>query len=417
VAGTDNGKAATLVLGQPDFTSHEAGNALTGMNSPHHLSCDTNGRVYVADTGNNRVLIFADPHTPGTASGEGPSTYIGSLSSPEGVYVSPVTGEIWVANTYSGVPIQSVRYASYDSVYAGSSPANAIEETSGGFDYRPLAVFQDQNLDLFVADDAHRVAIYYPGMSVVNAATFVAAEPGHELAPLAYATIFKCAPCTAFPASAAQAQTYPIPFVLGDLQVFVDGTQSPVDYVGPGQINFIVPNSARVSGYAEVEVVQHSTGQVIGATQVIMGSVAPGAFECPGGQTGAKIYICAVNQDGTVNAANNPALRGQYVTLYMTGQGNIPGAPADGVSPTAIPTPYTPTVYINDVDVNSPSYQESSVEHVLYSGLDQFPGVWQINVLIPNTVVTNIPTQILVTANDRGNWDYTFPWATYIYVK
>ena len=56
----DNGTAATKVFGQPDFTSSKTSTSDTGMSGPHHLSSDTDGRPYVVDSGNNRVLIF-DP--------------------------------------------------------------------------------------------------------------------------------------------------------------------------------------------------------------------------------------------------------------------------------------------------------------------------------------------------------------------
>jgi hypothetical protein len=84
--------------------------------------------------------------------------------------VSPVTGEIWVANTNGG---NSLRYANYQSVLLGLGSINSISETSGSFGYSPLATIQDQYGDLFVADSAHRVAIYYPGVNLCNGASFL----------------------------------------------------------------------------------------------------------------------------------------------------------------------------------------------------------------------------------------------------
>src|SRR5215472_515363 len=54
----DNGKAATKVLGQNDFSTVLGGSADTGLNSPKYLGTDTDGRPYVVDTGNGRVQIF-----------------------------------------------------------------------------------------------------------------------------------------------------------------------------------------------------------------------------------------------------------------------------------------------------------------------------------------------------------------------
>jgi uncharacterized protein (TIGR03437 family) len=414
------------------------------MYSPHHVSCDTDGFVYVADTGNNRIVIFPDPHIAGTpTAGEQASASIPGLSSPTSVFANPVTGEIWVAN-YGG--LDTLRYANYQSVLLGLGSISGIVEASGNFGFHPLAAIQDQYGDLFVADDAHRVAIYYPGVNLCNAASFLpdsvtstqypsanclplydpalkkanAVLPPRPLAPGVIATIFPCENCagTQFLTSQNVFSSYPVPATLGDVEVLFDGVPAPLYIVYPGQINFIVPNAARNSGTADLQVVQVSTGQILGAAQVPMYSVAPGAFPYPGGQSGATVYAAAINKDGTINSASNPALRGDYISLYMTGQGNVPGAPPDGVpATTAMPAQYGVTVLLNGIDVNDPSYQESSIQHVLYSGINQYPGMWQINLLIPKTVVTTSGVWFAVISNGEANWDASSGFKTYIYVK
>jgi uncharacterized protein (TIGR03437 family) len=212
---------------------------------------------------------------------------------------------------------------------------------------------------------------------------------------------------------------------------------SPIYYVGGplptiprGQINFIIPNGARTSGYADLQVVRVSTGQILGAAQVPMTAAAPGAFIYPQGQTGATLYAAAINQDGSLNAPANcspplpfttcgPVTRGQAVSLYMTGQGHVPGLPSDGVPATApISAPVPITVLLNGIDVNGyPG--ESGVQHILYSGIDELPGMWQINVLIPKTVsvTSGVGTWFAVIANGVSNWDSSSGFKTYIYVK
>ena len=66
------------------------------MNSPHHLSTDGEGRLYVADSGNNRVLIYSEVQTAPEAGSHAP-LLLDSLSSPRGVFVNRLTGEFWVA--------------------------------------------------------------------------------------------------------------------------------------------------------------------------------------------------------------------------------------------------------------------------------------------------------------------------------
>jgi uncharacterized protein (TIGR03437 family) len=175
-----------------------------------------------------------------------------------------------------------------------------------------------------------------------------------------------------------------------------------------------------VGNCVDLQVVQVSTGQVLGSAQVPMSSVAPGAFLYPGGQTGETVYAAAINKDGTINSASNPAAPGDYVSLYLTGEGAVPGEPADGVPATsAIPTQQDIiTVLINGVDVNSATYQEQNIQHILYSGINQYPGMWQINLQIPKTVVpVSGAVWFVVIINGSPNWDASSPFKTYLYVK
>ena len=458
-AGADNGKPATIVFGQTSFNAIGAGGGSTlsaGMNAPHHISCDTNGLLYVADTGNGRILIFNDPHAASTPPTGAPAEPVPGFNAPESVFANPVTGEIWVANTGQGVSYQFTNELKVLLGTAGSSNGG-IAELSGAFGYRPLLAVQDQFGDLFVADDAHRVAIYYPGVNLCNGASFTPAQLTSQtypsngcfgsaydnkggaqltpqpLAPGMWATIKSgnnfpgaqflgvqnTASCCTFPASLGDVQ---VVMTWTDSSNVIHSTPAPLYIVWPGQINFIVPNEINPippSGTADLEVIQVSTGQILGAYGTVpIYSVAPAAFECGGGPTGT-IYACAVNADGTVNSANNPAVPGSIISLYMTGQGYIPGAPPDGVPPTAaISAQYAVTVLMNLVDVNSTTYQESNIQHVLYSGINGIPGMWQINVQIPKTVVpVSGAVSIDAITNNIPSWNAASGFETYIYVK
>jgi uncharacterized protein (TIGR03437 family) len=446
-AGSDNGKAATIVFGQQGFNGKATGSDLTGMNNPHGVSCDSNGYVYVADSGNNRILIFNDPHSSSTQSGEAAATFIGSLSDPQSVFVNLQTGEIWVANTNGGV---SLRYANYNSVLLGNGSISGIQEVSSyngsNIGLHPLAVAQDQYGALYVADDANRVAFYFPGLNACNGATFMAAFASkapnlcapfdsssnntlnaHPLAPGVLGTLFPCANCAGDQfgdVTGAFNGTYPMQTTLNDVQVFVDGVATPLYYVGApippdhpsGQINFVVPNTARTVGNADVEVVRFSTGQVLGATLVPMAAASPGILVCQN-FTGTYRGACVINQDNTVNGPSNPAPRGSVMSIYATGQGFVPNAPSDGSSPGALPSPAALTVVINAVDVNG--YTGEASQHIQYSGLDQFPGVWQINVLIPQGVApSSVTTTLLnIIVNGTANIDLGLGWKTVIWVK
>jgi uncharacterized protein (TIGR03437 family) len=424
-AGNDNGKAATIVFGQQSFTARLPGSDLVSMNSPHGVSCDSSGFVYVADTGNNRILIFNDPNNSSTpTAGEKAALAItAGISSPQGVFVSLLTGDIWVANTGA---VNSVRYPKYSVLSLGIVANSTIPEISSGYQLHPLAVALDQYGDLYVADDANRVAFYYPGLFAVNGANFLPTRP---LAPGVVASIFPCINCggTQFGAITTNFTPYPMPFTLADTEVLFNGTQAPLYFVSPGQVNFLVPNyqadgktATPTSGTADVEVVQVSTGRVLGASLVQMQPVSPGIFENPPGQTGKTHFAAVINvDDGTVNSPSNPALRGHYISIYATGEGYVPGAPPDGTSVPKLDSPVALTVYLNGIDVNG--YTGEAGQHVTYSGLDSWPGVWQINVLIPQGVApsstTGGVTPLGIIVNGVVNYDVNAGWSTVIVVK
>ncbi len=57
---TTNGQGASLVLGQPSFTSYTAAVSQTGMGIPEGVALDQSGNVWVADGSNYRVLEYPE---------------------------------------------------------------------------------------------------------------------------------------------------------------------------------------------------------------------------------------------------------------------------------------------------------------------------------------------------------------------
>ena len=65
-AAMANGSLADFVLGQPDFTSGTANNggiSASSLNQPFSVALDAAGNVFVSDAGNNRVLKYIQPLT------------------------------------------------------------------------------------------------------------------------------------------------------------------------------------------------------------------------------------------------------------------------------------------------------------------------------------------------------------------
>lgn len=62
-----NGMLASLVIGQTDFNQCVATTSQTGLKNPFGLAFDATGNMWVADSNNNRVLMFKPPFSTGEA--------------------------------------------------------------------------------------------------------------------------------------------------------------------------------------------------------------------------------------------------------------------------------------------------------------------------------------------------------------
>jgi uncharacterized protein (TIGR03437 family) len=392
-----NGQSATRVFGQPDFNSSGAGTGMNQLSAPHHISNDSDDRLYVADTGNARVMIF--DHAPNAAANPQAAYALTSgLSGPRGMYVSPVNGDIWVADLGG----TAVRYPAYNSLEVnGFKPNATLNEAI------PVAISEDPWGNVFIADAANRVVIHYPGLSSINAANFLLSN---ILAPGMIAAVYSTGNYHQFGTGSASATAQPLPTTLNGIQVLFNGVPAPLFYAGTDQINYEVPNLAPQSGTADVQVIEVATGRLLGDSTVLMTVSVPGLFTQAGNGSGAA---SAVNQDGTVNTQTNPAVAGSVITLYGTGVGYIPNAPPDGQSATtAISAPRAPTVLISPYALTG--------SDILYSGLaPTLVGVWQINVRIPKDVITlpNSPTYVIVLQASIYSGGPTVGRNVQIYVK
>jgi uncharacterized protein (TIGR03437 family) len=406
-----NGQAASGVVGQSDFRSTAAGSDNTALNSPHHISVDTDGRVYIADSGNRRVQIFNDVVGPGSVVHPSAALSIPVSGSPEGVYVSPTTGEIWATDTTNG---KALRFPQYGDLFFQGTASNFTLSVPS----YTLALALDQFGALAVADASNRVAFYYPRLAAQNAANFVSTDT-RALAPGTWTTLYPYV--GQFSATTENFTGYPLPPVLADTQVLLNGAPAGLTLVSPGQINLYVPMNVH-GDFLDVQVIRKSTGRVLGAAQIAMASVAPALFLNPTGQVGTSRTLAAINFDDlTVNGPNNPVKRGSWVLLYGTGQGVIAGSPTDGSPAPASPL-YSTTgnlrvvvgaCYLDDQGCTK------ETGNVYFSGLAPgFVGLWQINVRIPQNTppgatVTLVTLESVPSAGSLSSVGYN----TVVYVQ
>jgi uncharacterized protein (TIGR03437 family) len=196
------------------------------------------------------------------------------------------------------------------------------------------------------------------------------------------------------PAQAAQPEVTSnagFPSKLANVQVTFDGIPSPLLYVQEAQINAIVPWKLSVSQSTNICVTYNGGAPACLSRTVAV--AAPGVFTVDG------THAAAVNQDGTINSAVNPAKAGTTVSIFATGLGPLSPSPVDGAildSPLPSNTlPITPYQIMG----SAIAFQYVGVP-VQYAGPapQEVAGVSQINFPVSGaTMVVGVGPQLLVT--------------------
>lgn len=166
-----NGAPAETVLGQVDFTTSDTYSPLTAksMHGPAGLFLDHSGRLWVADTGNHRVLMFISPTTIGNTSDadrvygqpnfttQDPATTAAGMRSPCGVWVD-ASDRLWVADTNNNRVLRfddisnKPNGAAADGVLGHTDfISSTISDRATGRTYAPFSLAVSQSGALFVA--------------------------------------------------------------------------------------------------------------------------------------------------------------------------------------------------------------------------------------------------------------------------
>jgi uncharacterized protein (TIGR03437 family) len=382
------GMSANKVLGSLNFNTFVQGgsNGPPQFNTPRGLAVDPTDRVVVADTGNHRVQIFNSASSINNYDTP-PVSITAGLTSP--VSVSAYANGYWVADLGAGALIH---YPLFNQLLIG----NKASDTSMTA-YGPFSVFTDSYANILTCDSANRVLYYAPQITAESAADYST----RALTAGMFASLWPTISTNVIGAGTAPESGFPLPITLADTQVLINNVPAPLYYVSPGQINVELPNGLPGGGTATLQVVRQSTGQIYGGAEIQLAAADPGLFTSNGSGGGPVAAINVV--DGSVNSASNPVARGQYISLYGTGEGSVPNAPPDGnPAPGAIPTATQPQVLLGPTGPNATLLNSANIT---YSGLaPTLVGVWQINILIPATAPTgSVPITIYqnsVPSND-----------------
>jgi hypothetical protein len=360
-----NGQTAFTVVGQQNFAASTASSTLAGLNSPRHVATDTSGRLYVADSTNNRVVVFRDTSNI-AQTGPAAAFNFPNFGAPQGIAVSTISGEMWVT---SGTTIYHL-----PEVTSFQNTSTILQQISSN---TPLAIALDSFENPIVAEAINRVTFYFAKLMIRNAFTFTSTHP---LTPGMWA---QAAPIgKTFSASDEVHETPPYPLTAAGFQMLVNGTTSGIYSVEQNAyVNFVIPWEAPTTGNAEFLLFNPTTKEIVAAGTSGM-AVADPAFRTTNFQGWGQVLALNLKQDGTPNGLNgpqNPVGLGEMLQLALTGQGLVANPPADGVAPSGL-TPTNPLdlkVFVNGKDIGP--------GNIISSDLDPtYPGSWTINIRIPD---------------------------------
>ena len=142
---------ATIVYGQTDMVSSSTGTSATALNSPDSVAIDGNGGIYVADNANNRVVHFPAVISPAPL--------------PTATATSNATSTPWTCTSNCYARSAAIR------VYGQS---DYVQRSAGTLDNPEGLAVDPKTGGLYVADFLHSQVLYYSSGSTTSSATFSA---------------------------------------------------------------------------------------------------------------------------------------------------------------------------------------------------------------------------------------------------
>jgi uncharacterized protein (TIGR03437 family) len=356
---------------------------------------DASGTLYVADTGNQRVIkysgtsqsftVVAGTGTSGFGGDGGPATQA-KLSTPTAVAVDSL-GNIYIADANNS-RIRKVTTDGNIVTIAGKGGASYSGDggpaTTAGLAF-PRGLTVDSGGKVYIADTQNSVIRVltptFPAISpggVANAASYAP-----RLSPGALASVFG----TGFGSITAQPDS-PLPKSVSGVAVNVNGKAAPIFYLSPGQINFQVP-WATSTGAGSVTV--NVNGGSSNSISVPVSAAAPGLFFDQA--SGAAIVQ---NSDFSLNTSSNPAPRGGTIIAYLTGSGPLSPAQSDGVP--------APTTSLVNMTAAYSAQIGTAPAQVTFAGLAPgFIGLVQMNIVVPPTLTPGTYSLTVTVGGETSN--------------
>jgi uncharacterized protein (TIGR03437 family) len=195
-------------------------------------------------------------------------------------------------------------------------------------------------------------------------------------APGEFVTIYGANLATTIQLAGAQ----PYPTQLADVQVLVDGTAVPIEYISPTQINIVYPGVPPALTKLTV-----TNGAGTHTINVLAALAVPSVFTLDNSGTGAAAAINGIT--GQIVGAASPLHAGDYASIFLTGLGQT--TLQNGLNYSQI----VPTVSLGG---------QSCV--VTYAGrAPTIEAIDQINCRVPAGITAGPSAALIVTSNGRAS--------------
>jgi uncharacterized protein (TIGR03437 family) len=374
------GTISTVAGSSQGFAGDGAAATLAQLSGPQGVAVDKAGNLYITDTLNNRLRMVSGGTISTVAgngiagsSGDGGPAVNAELVSPSGVAVDS-SGYLYVTD------LSAVVRKIYPSGPIFTVAGNAATGYSGDGGLATVATLNgprglatDAKGDIFVSDTNNNAVrmLQSVGSGIsVGAVTSAASNALGAVAPGEILVLYGSGMGPAQTVSNQFNSAGVMGTSLGGTTVFVNGVPAPLLYAGATQVSAIVPFATN-GNTAQIYVVYQ--GQGSSAVSVAIAPAVPGLFTV---DFSGKGQAAAVNQDTSVNGASSPAKAGTYVSLFLTGGGQTNPPSSDGAKTgQPLPVPALPvTVTIGG---------KTATTNYIGAAPGSVAGVWQVNAQVP----------------------------------
>jgi len=278
-------------------------------------------------------------------------------------------------------PLLTLRGAPVVRVTLDVAPRNRLDTGS-------VLVVKSRAMDVFTGAlliEPARPALTEAG--IVNAASFLS----EGLAPGMIASFFGSAlgPAEGVAAPGFDPLTARLPDELAGIRVTFDGIAAPLFFVVESQLNVQAP--FELAGRSSTNVIVSVGGVQSESVSVPVVPAQPGLFS-----VGPQAIV--LNQDGSLNGPGNPARKGEFVTIFLTGSGEVDPPVASGS-----PAPVSPLSRVANAVVEWDG-AAGAADDLFFAGLTPgFVGLTQINVRIPASAPSGAQVGLVVRIAGRAS--------------